>query len=51
MDLQINQLAAKLFRLLRVMDDEATTQINGKHAGLADYAGHCGVTGNQFNLR
>jgi hypothetical protein len=32
------------------MDDEATTPINGWHAGLCDYAGHLGLTTRSYEV-
>src|SRR4051794_32001626 len=46
----MDEFAAVLFRQLRAMDDEATTPISGGHAGLVDYPGHCGVTGNRYEV-
>ena len=39
-----------LSRIVRQMDDEACTRVNGCHAGLIDYAAHCGVRTKRYEV-
>jgi len=47
---EIVKFADDVFAILAKMDAEATTLVHGFHAGLCDYAGHCGVTTKRYEV-
>jgi hypothetical protein len=46
----IEQFAADVFRILKKMDDEANTIVNGVRAGLCDYAAHVGIKTKRYEV-